>query len=75
MQSLSISICSDDRKVLEIFKSAIDKNIKVLIPNNLLKSRHLILGSKENGKIFSDTSTPVTCKIPNVWRNHLIAYL
>lgn len=46
MQSLSISICSDDRKVLEIFKSAINKNIKILIPNYLLKSRHLILGRK-----------------------------
>lgn len=40
MQSLSISICSDDRKVLEIFKSAIDKNTDSKLSSQI-KTPHL----------------------------------
>lgn len=39
----------DDLKIINLFKPAIDKGIKVIIPNNLLKKRNLIKGSRENG--------------------------
>ncbi len=44
------SVCKNDDKVLDLFKYAIDNNIKVIIPDNILKQRN-IEGSGKNGKI------------------------
>lgn len=42
----------DDFKILSLFKTAIDNGITVIIPNNLLKSRNLIIKGDKNGKIY-----------------------
>lgn len=45
------SVSTDNSKILDIFSEAITKNIKIIIPNNLLKERNLINGEKKNGEI------------------------
>lgn len=39
----------DNSKVLKTFEYATSRGIEVLIPNNLLKERNIILGGKLNG--------------------------
>lgn len=43
------SVSIDDSKISNLFSYAVDKGIKIVIPNNLLKSRNLILEGSKNG--------------------------
>ncbi len=43
------SVSIDDSKILNLFSYAVDKGIKIVIPDNLLKSRNLILEGSKNG--------------------------
>ena len=48
-QILVYDVSINNSRTLELFKYPISKDIEVLIPNNLLKSRNIILGGKLNG--------------------------
>ena len=48
-QILVYDVSIDNSKTLELFKYATSKGIEVMIPNNLLKERNIILGGKLNG--------------------------
>lgn len=47
---LIYSVSNNDNKIREIFSYAIEKNIKLIIPSNLLKQRNIAL-RHQNGKI------------------------
>lgn len=42
-QIVVYDVSNDNDKILELFKYAINKDIQILIPNNILKSRNVIL--------------------------------
>lgn len=48
-QIIVYDVSIDNSKILEFFYYATSKGIEVLIPNNLLKNRNIILGGKLNG--------------------------
>lgn len=45
------SVCKDDETINNLFEYAISKNIKIVIPNNVLRSRNKLMGASKNGKI------------------------
>lgn len=45
------SVTVDDLKTLSVFRKAIDKDIRIIIPNNLLKERNLNNGGRGHGTI------------------------
>ena len=51
-QIIIYDVSIDNSKTLELFSYATSKGIEVLIPNNLLKTRNIILGGKLNGQIL-----------------------
>ena len=48
-QIIVYDVSIDNSKALELFEYPITKAIEILIPNNLLKTRNVILGGKLNG--------------------------
>jgi hypothetical protein len=48
-QIVVYDVSIDNYKTLELFNYPITKGIEILIPNNLLKTRNIILGGKLNG--------------------------
>lgn len=50
-QIIVYDVSTDNDKIMELFRYAITKGIKVIIPNNLLKNRNLTLRGRCNGKI------------------------
>ena len=48
-QIIAYDVSIDNSKVLELFAYVTNKGIEVMIPNNLLKERNIILGGKLNG--------------------------
>lgn len=48
-QIVVYDVSTDNSKALELFNYPIAKGIEILIPNNLLKTRNIILGGKLNG--------------------------
>lgn len=46
---IAYSVSVDDCKILNLFSYAVDKEIKIVIPDNLLKNRNLILEGSKNG--------------------------
>ena len=48
-QIIIYDVSIDNSKTLELFTYATNKGIEVMIPNNLLKERNIILGGKLNG--------------------------
>lgn len=44
------SVCSNNENVKKIFEYAINKNIEVIIPNNILKKQNMERSNKANGK-------------------------
>ena len=48
-QIIIYDVSTDNSRILELFKYPISKGIEVIIPNNLLKTRNIILGGKLNG--------------------------
>lgn len=45
------SVSINDKKILEIFKYAIDRNIRIIIPNNALRERNIERSDNKHGKI------------------------
>lgn len=45
------SVSIDDQKILNLFKYAIDRNIRIIIPNNSLRERNIERSGNKNGKI------------------------
>ena len=48
-QIIVYDVSTDNSKILKLFSYATSKGIEVMIPNNLLKERNIILGGKLNG--------------------------
>ena len=48
-QIVVYDVSIDNSRILELFNYATSKGIEVMIPNNLLKERNIILGGKLNG--------------------------
>jgi hypothetical protein len=48
-QIIVYDVSNNNSKVLELFAYAISKGIEIIMPNNLLKRRNLVIGGKSNG--------------------------
>ena len=48
-QILVYDVSIDNSRTQDLFSYAISKGIEVMVPNNLLKERNIILGGKLNG--------------------------